>query len=163
MAITTQIVEEKEFSRVNNGYNPDEVDDFLDEILDYMDEQDAEMSKLRAQLAQAQQTQQTQQIPAQPVVAPANDLESASILLRNAQTVYEQTIRDAKQQAEKMLIDAQQQAEQIVIDAKDEIKSLTEQLQTLRSAALDYRARFLRLVEDQQHVLGAESELFKRG
>ena len=160
MAITTQIVEEKEFSRVNNGYNPDEVDDFLDEILDYMDEQDAEMSKLRAQLAQAQQTQQ---IPAQPVVAPANDLESASILLRNAQTVYEQTIRDAKQQAEKMLIDAQQQAEQIVIDAKDEIKSLTEQLQTLRSAALDYRARFLRLVEDQQHVLGAESELFKRG
>ena len=160
MAITTQIVEEKEFSRVNNGYNPDEVDDFLDEILDYMDEQDAEMSKLRAQLAQAQQTQQN---PAQPVVAPANDLESASILLRNAQTVYEQTIRDAKQQAEKMLIDAQQQAEQIVIDAKDEIKSLTEQLQTLRSAALDYRARFLRLVEDQQHVLGAESELFKRG
>ena len=70
---------------------------------------------------------------------------------------------EIRRMADKMLIDAQQQAEQIVIDATDEIKSLTEQLQTLRSAALDYRARFLRLVEDQQHVLGAESELFKRG
>ena len=62
-----------------------------------------------------------------------------------------------------MLINAQEQAEQIVVNAKEETKSLTEQLQTLRSAALDYRARFLRLVEDQQHVLSAESELFKRG
>lgn len=157
MAITAKIVEEKEFSRTNNGYNPDEVDDFLDEILDYMDAQEAEMDKLRAQLAQAQQT------AARPAAMPANDLEGASILLRNAQTVYEQTVRDAQAQAQNLLISAQEQAEQIVIDAKEETKALTEQLQTLRSAALDYRARFLRLVEDQQHVLSAESELFKKG
>lgn len=158
MAITAKIVEEKEFSRVNNGYNPDEVDDFLDEILDYMDAQEAEMNKLRAQLAQAQQ-----QPAARPAPVPTNDLEGASILLRNAQTVYEQTVRDAQAQAEQMLITAQEQAEQIVVDAKEETKALTEQLQTLRSAALDYRARFLRLIEDQQHVLSAEGELFKRG
>lgn len=152
MAITAKIIEEKEFSRVSNGYNPDEVDDFLDEILDYLDARDAEMNALRAQLAQA--------APAAPDAH--SDLEGASILLRNAQSVYEQTVRDAQTQAQRLITAAQDQAAQIVVDAKEETRALTEQLQTLRSAALDYRARFLRLVEDQQHVLSAETELFKK-
>ena len=159
MAITPKIIEEKEFSRMSNGYNPDEVDDFLDEILDYIDERDAQMEALRTQLAEAQKAAQSR--PVAP--APQNDVEAASLLLRNAQTVYDQTVRDAKGQAQALVAEAQKQAEQIVIDAKEETKALTEQLQMLRSAALDYRARFLRLVEDQQHVLSAESELFKKG
>lgn len=159
MAITPKIIEEKEFSRMSNGYNPDEVDDFLDEILDYIDERDAQMEALRTQLAEAQKAAQSR--PVEP--APQNDVEAASLLLRNAQTVYDQTVRDAQGQAQTLVAEAQKQAEQIVIDAKEETKALTEQLQMLRSAALDYRARFLRLVEDQQHVLSAESELFKKG
>lgn len=156
MAITAKIIEEKEFSRLSNGYNPDEVDDFLDEILDYLDARDAETEQLRAQLAQAQQA------ASRTAAAPTNDVEGASLLLRNAQSVYEQTVRDAQAQAQSLIEAAQAQAEQIVVDAKAETKALNEQLQTLRSAALDYRARFLRLVEDQQHVLSAESELFKK-
>ena len=159
MAITPKIIEEKEFSRISNGYNPDEVDDFLDEILDYIDERDAQMEALRTQLAEAQKAAQSR--PVAPT--PQNDVEAASLLLRNAQTVYDQTVRDAQGQAQALVAEAQKQAEQIVIDAKEETKALTEQLQMLRSAALDYRARFLRLVEDQQHVLSAESELFKKG
>lgn len=156
MAITAKIIEEKEFSRLSNGYNPDEVDDFLDEILDYLDARDAETEQLRAQLAQAQQA------ASRAAAAPVSDVEGASLLLRNAQSVYEQTVRDAQAQAQSLIEAAQAQAEQIVVDAKAETKALNEQLQTLRSAALDYRARFLRLVEDQQHVLSAESELFKK-
>jgi cell division initiation protein len=157
MAITAKIIEEKEFSRLSNGYNPDEVDDFLDEILDYMDAREAEMNDLRARLANAQAAAN------RPSPMPQSDLEGASVLLKNAQAVYDQTVRDAQGQAQEMISAAHAQAEQIVADAKEEIKSLTEQLQTMRSAALDYRARFLRLVEDQQHVLSAENELFKKG
>ena len=161
MALTAKMIEEKEFSRLTNGYNPDEVDDFLDEILDDMDVREAEMANLRTQLANAQAAAQA--AANRPAPAPKSDAESASILLRNAQTVYDQTVRDAQAQAQDILEKAKAEAEQIVQDAKDESKALTEQLQTLRSAALDYRARFLRLVEDQQHVLSSETELFKKG
>ena len=41
-----------------------------------------------------------------------------------------------------------------------EKEALQDEIEMLRAAARDYRQRFLRLVEDQQHVLNAETELF---
>lgn len=160
MAITAKMVEEKEFSRVPNGYDPDEVDDFLDAILDDMDAREAEMSALRTQLMQAQQAANA--AAARPAVVQNNDAQQASVLLKNAQTVYDQTIDDAKTQAGDIVARAQSDAEKVLAQAREESKALNDQLETLRSAAADYRARFQRLIEDQQHVINSESELFTK-
>ena len=44
---------------------------------------------------------------------------------------------------------------------QSEKDALQEEIDMLRAAARDYRQRFKRLVEDQQHVLNAETELFE--
>jgi hypothetical protein len=57
--------------------------------------------------------------------------------------------------------EAQKKAELAVADIASERESISQEVEMLRKTAKDYRERFLRLVEDQQHVLSAEKELFK--
>ena len=142
MAVTIQMIETKEFKTKAHGYDPEEVDVFLDEIADEFEEMQREIQSLRAAAMR-------QSAPA-PAPAPADNSESVQKMLANAQRVCDETMSDARKQADL-----------IVADAKAESKRLQDGLDTLRSAASDYRARFRRLVEDQQHVLNAESELFK--
>ena len=50
----------------------------------------------------------------------------------------------------------------LVMEALEEEKAaLEKEVEMLKAAARDYRERFMRLVEDQQHVLNAETELFE--
>ena len=53
MAITVPMIEEKEFKTKVRGYDPVEVDEFLDEICDEMILMQEEISNLQARLAQA--------------------------------------------------------------------------------------------------------------
>ena len=54
MAVTIQMIETKEFKTVAKGYDPEEVDVFLDDICDQFDEMENEIKSLRASLAKAQ-------------------------------------------------------------------------------------------------------------
>ena len=44
---------------------------------------------------------------------------------------------------------------------EDEKAALEDEIKSLKAAAKDYRDRFQRLLDDQQHVLNAESKLFE--
>lgn len=151
MAVTIQMIETKEFKTKAHGYDPEEVDVFLDEIADEFEEMQREIQSLRA--AAMRQSA--------PAPAPADNSESVQKMLANAQRVCDETMSDARKQADLIVADAKAKADRLVAEAKAESKRLQDGLDTLRSAASDYRARFRRLVEDQQHVLNAESELFK--
>ena len=155
MAVTIQMIETKEFKTKAHGYDPEEVDVFLDEIADEFEEMQREIQSLRAAAMR-----QSAPAPA-PAPAPADNSESVQKMLANAQRVCDETMSDARKQADLIVADAKAKADRLVAEAKAESKSLQDGLDTLRSAASDYRARFRRLVEDQQHVLNAESELFK--
>ena len=163
MAVTIQMIETKEFKTVAKGYDPEEVDVFLDDICDQFDEMENEIKSLRASLAKAQAA--AAPAPAPVVAAPAaradDSSEAAQRLLRNAQRVSDETIADARSEANKIVADAKAKAESMLQDAQTESARLQGSLDTLRAAANDYRARFKRLVEDQSHLLNAETELFK--
>ena len=159
MAVTLKMIEEKEFKTKANGYDPDEVDDFLNDIMDEFEAMQKEIRTLRAAKDQAPAAAAA---PAPQVRSAAEDsVGSAQKLLVNAQRVYDETVADAQKEAEKIVSGAKEQAEQIVRDAKNETSELQNTLETLRGAANDYRARFKRLIDDQMHVLNQESELFK--
>ena len=164
MAVTIQMIETKEFKTVAKGYDPEEVDVFLDDICDQFDEMENEIKSLRASLAKAQAAAATP-APAPVVAAPAakqeDSSEAAQRLLRNAQRVSDETIADARSEASKIVADAKAKADSMLQDAQTESARLQGSLDTLRAAANDYRARFKRLVEDQSHLLNAETELFK--
>ena len=163
MAVTIQMIETKEFKTVAKGYDPEEVDVFLDDICDQFDEMENEIKSLRASLAKAQAA--AAPAPAPVVAAPAaradDSSEAAQRLLRNAQRVSDETIADARSEANKIVADAKAKADSMLQDAQTESARLQGSLDTLRAAANDYRAHFKRLVEDQSHLLNAETELFK--
>lgn len=161
MAIDIQMIEEKEFQTVARGYDPEEVDEFLDEIVDEMEAMLDEIDDLRA--AQEERPQQQENLPAPaPTPAPRSDIQEESIrnMLLNAQRVSDDTIADAKKRAQEILLKANQQAEAIVSDARTEQQQLVAEMDTLKAAARDYRERFKRLIEDQEHLLKAENHLF---
>lgn len=176
MAITVAMIEEKEFKTKMRGYDPVEVDEFLDDICDEMVSMQEEIATLNQRLAQAGKGGASfAPVPA-PIPAPLavekpavkeiekaeeNVSESAQKLLARAQKMYDETIADAKAEAEKILSEARNKADSTVIDLVDEKEALQNEVEMLRAAAKDYRERFLRLVEDQQHVLNSEKELFE--
>jgi len=147
MAVTIKMIEEKEFKTKANGYDPEEVDEFLNDIMDEFERMEREIYSLKNR--------------AQSAPAAAASTDSLQKLLSNAQRVCDETVADARKQADVILDDARKQADRIVRDAKTETVQLQDNLDTLRSAVNDYRARFKRLLEDQMHVLNAETELFK--
>ena len=156
MAVTIQMIETKEFKTVPKGYDPEEVDVFLDDICDEFEEMENELKSLRISLAKAQSA------PAPtPTVIREEPSETAQRMLANAQRVSDETIADARKEADKILAEAKVKADQMLQNAQTESARLKSSLDTLRAAANDYRTRFKRLVDDQSHLINAETELFK--
>ena len=158
MAVTVEMIASKEFKVVSKGYDPSEVDDFLNDICEEMEGLEDDIKQLRSALTKAESA------PAPVVAAPApreDSSETAQRLLKNAQRVSDETIADAKAEADKIIAEAKAKADKMLQNAQTESARLTSSLDTLRAAANDYRARFKRLVDDQSHLLNAETELFK--
>lgn len=184
MPITVAMIEEKEFKTKMRGYDPVEVDEFLDEICDEMVALQEEIATLNQRLSQANHAggytpaavpvpmpgaavPAPTPVPApvkeapKPVEAPREDAsEAAQRLLARAQKVYDDTLAEAQAKAEEILKNADQRASRDVEDLEEEKAALAKEVEMLRAAAKDYRERFLRLLQDQEHVLKAESALF---
>lgn len=182
MPITVAMIEEKEFKTKMRGYDPVEVDEFLDEICDEMVAMQEEIATLQSRLSQPPRAA----APYAPVPAPApvpkpipkpapipapvqaapvqkseESSEAAQRLLARAQRVYDETVAEARAEAEKILGNANARTSSGLKDLEEEKAALEKEVEMLKAAARDYKARFTRLVEDQQHILHAETALFE--
>ena len=72
MAVTIAMIEEKAFKRKLNGFDPDEVDEFLDEICDTMEAMQKEIVSLQQRLKQQQQQQFRPTYTAVPIPPPVS-------------------------------------------------------------------------------------------
>ncbi len=212
MPLTVTDIEQKEFRIKFKGYDPEEVDRYLDDICDQMYALYQHIDMLQQRLAQSGAAPAYAR-PA-PVPPPAampeyadqaqNELNQARQKARGIIEEAQQDARDIRQQVEGLVEEAQQEAQAIRDEAqaiRDEAQAmmdeairmrdeaaeepavlhapamtavnaneveamearraaLEEEIEMLRATARDYRSRFQRLVEDQQHVLNAETELF---
>ncbi|MBR6185805.1 MAG: DivIVA domain-containing protein [Clostridia bacterium] len=186
MPITVAMIEEKEFKTKMRGYDPVEVDEFLDEICDEMVALQEEIATLNQRLSQASHggyasaavpapvPMPSAAVPAPtPVPAPVKEApkavqapredasEAAQRLLARAQKVYDDTLAEAQAKADEILKNADSRASRDVEDLEEEKAALVKEVEMLKAAAKDYRDRFLRLLQDQEHVLKAESALFE--
>lgn len=118
--LTPEDIANKQFTvrTIGKGYDPDEVDDFLDSLMvAYGD------ALRQAQAAQSKaSTATTQQIPVQ--------YGDAARLLGVAQQTADQQIAEAKAKASKMLDDAQAQGAQMLSDAQAQAKKLVDDANT---------------------------------
>ena len=84
------------------------------------------------------------------VAAPADAFRE---ILETAQRVKDETIESAKKQAEEILTQAREQAAAGLADLAGQRDSLTQQVDSLRQTAADYRSRFKEMIQAQQEAL----------
>ena len=157
--VTVDLISTKEYPRVNKGYDPKEVDEFLDDICDEMERMEAEIKDLR------QQTASVRPAPA-PAPAAANQEPDEEItsqfreILTTAQQVKEETIRKAKEDAEAIRAKAEAEATERLDGLNEERDALTKQITELKATAANYRQQFEQLLQAQQEALEKATNLF---
>ena len=156
MPITVPMIEEKEFKTKVRGYDPVEVDEFLDEICDEMIVMQEEIARLQAQLAQTKRdlayVQPAPQRPA-PAPAPVQDVsESAQKLMANAQRLYDETIAQDKEEAAAIVTKAQGS---VSSELTEEKAALEQQVSDMHVNAKAYRDKIIGLMDELRSMLDA--------
>ncbi|MBR2718744.1 MAG: DivIVA domain-containing protein [Clostridia bacterium] len=167
MQITIEMIETKEFKTKPRGYDPQEVDEFLDAICDEMVRMMDQTAALQQQLAAAKAarpvveapTQQMRPVAPAPVKAAVPDADFREIL-EMAQKVKNETIAAAEAKAEEIIAKAREEAASRLDNLDVEKESLVKQVAALKEAAADYRAKFEALLQAQQEAIEKASDLF---
>ena len=173
MQITIEMIETKEFKTKPRGYDPQEVDEFLDAICDEMARQLDEIQSLQQQLAAAKAarpapapapapvteapTQQIKPVVARPAAVPDSDFRE---ILEMAQKVKNETIAAAEAKAAAIVAKAEEEAADKLGSLSEEKEKLTDQVEALKTAAAEYRAKFEALLQAQQEAMEKASDLF---
>lgn len=170
MPITVTMIEEKEFKTKVRGYDPVEVDEFLDDICDEMIAQQETILSLREKLKQQDRASFVPPVmppviqPAPLVPAPAPvvnavpvDIESAQKLLAKTQKACDETIAEARKRAEAILKEAQDLVpDPETADLETQREAIRKEIQQLQAEADAFRKRFKSLLNDQNEILEAE-------
>ena len=180
MALTPDDVVTKQFQHVRfkEGFDPDEVDDFLDEIVVEWRKTIAENDELKAKLA-AYESGESAPAPA-PVAAPvappapamadsqgAGPVATAGII-ELAQRLHDEHVAEGLAQRDKLVADAKAQAASIVSEAETrgreevakldrERSSLENRISELRNFERDYRAQLRSYIEGKLRDLETTS------
>lgn len=162
MALTPDDVVTKQFQHVRfkEGFDPDEVDDFLDEIVVEWRKNIAEADELRAKLAAFESgeaapapvaaaapiTAVEEIVVPQPAAAGAPPAAATAGIIELAQRLHDEHVAEGKAQRDQLVADAQAQASKIVSEAEAKQREETARLEKER-AALESRITELRQFE----------------
>ena len=128
MAISVKDIQEKQFStQASNGYNVEQVDDFLDELAEQLGALIRENLALTGQVHQMEESMRTAQAEAEDAKKRLPDYNEAEYFrnleksireaLIGAQRIADEAVESAKAQAEKTAADANAKAEKAIADA----------------------------------------------
>ena len=183
MAISVKDIQEKVFpTQASNGYDVEQVDDFLDEIAEQLSALIRENLLLKGETNKLEQELAAKEKALQDAVYKTPDyneegyfknLQSAMRdTLISAQRVADETLSAAKSEADRLAADSRAEADRIVEKARSEAAAMTDRAQnaaasakaeyeSLKASAENYRASFRKLVEEQLQALKANDILFK--
>ncbi|MFE7844658.1 DivIVA domain-containing protein [Microbacterium sp. NPDC057407] len=176
MALTPDDVVTKQFQHVRfkEGFDPDEVDDFLDEIVVEWRKALAENEELKAKLAAyesgaapapaaepAPATPAPAPVAETPAPAPAEAPGAASAgIIELAQRLHDEHVAEGRAQRDQLIADAKAQAASIISDAetrgREEVAKLEREraqlesrITELRNFERDYRSQLRSYIEGQ--------------
>lgn len=143
MPITPMDIHNKEFSRSFRGYNEDEVDQFLDEIVEEFERLYKENLELKDRISMlVDQINQYKTMESTLKETLVTAQKAANDVAASAQKKSDIIIKEAEQQAQKIIEDAHKQ----VIQIKKEHENYKKQIQI-------FKARFRGLLETQLEML----------
>ena len=170
MAITPEDLITKSFKIVTeeSGYDRNEVDDFLDELVVELralySERDALERQVEQLSANAPDSPAAAVAPAQSSAAPAAAPQDAAALLAMAQKVHDdyvaqgekakaELLEEAERKADAMVSEAQQQREEVLFRLTDEKEELEIAVEALRGFESRYRSKLLQHLDAQVQEL----------
>ena len=175
MAISVKDIQEKEFATAaENGYDMEQVDDFLDELAEQLGAMIRENLALNGQVkelqeslaaAEAAKEEMSKKLPDYNESGYFKNLESAlRESLIGAQRIADETVSEANRKAQQTIDDANAQAEKTVAEAeahaqaatdsaKQTVDKLTAEAERLQGVIAEYKASFKKLVDDQLEAM----------
>ncbi len=174
MALSPEEILSKRFqtTKFRDGYDQDEVDDFLDEVVVEMRRLVAENADLRAAKASSGELAAVQ-VPDYPVApepvfgATVETTDASRSIIELAQKLHADHVRDGQLKRDKLVREGQEEAARAVRDAEAQAREVLGQLEINRRAVeetiddlkqfeSDYRGRLRDYIEDQLNTLVRE-------
>ena len=185
MALTPDDVVTKQFQHVRfkEGFDPDEVDDFLDEIVVEWRKTIAENEELKAKLAALESGQAAvpvatpapaaaatspapTAVPEQPVASDGPPSTASAGIIELAQRLHDEHVAEGRAKRDQLIAEAQTQAAGIVAEAESRVRDQQEQLNKeritleariteLRQFERDYRSQLRSYIEGKLRDLEA--------
>jgi cell division initiation protein len=148
MPLTPIDIQQKTFGPELRGYNMDEVDDFLDEVVVALKDYDQRLRDAEDRIRALEAELSTR----------GEDESAISRALVAAQKQADNVIIDAKADAEKIRRDAQGEADQLRADRDAERMSLTQDIARMRATVADLKRRVVDLARSAEADLDAIDE-----
>ncbi|USB34517.1 DivIVA domain-containing protein [Paenibacillus sp. YPG26] len=146
MPLTPLDIHNKEFSRRLRGYDEDEVNEFLDQIIKDYESVIRENKDLQNQLLTVQEK----------LDHFATIEESLSKTIIVAQEAADEVRNNAKKEAQLIIKEAEKNADRIINESLSKSRKVALEVEELKKQASVYRARFRVLVEAQLELLSQD-------
>ncbi|GIP51760.1 MULTISPECIES: DivIVA domain-containing protein [Paenibacillus] len=143
MPLTPLDIHNKEFSRRIRGYDEDEVNEFLDQVIKDYEIVIRENKELHNQLFSLQEK----------LDHFSNIEETLSKTIIVAQEAADEVKNNAKKEAQLIVKEAEKNADRIVNESLSKSRKIAMEVEELKKQASIYRARFRTLVEAQLDLL----------
>lgn len=139
MALTPLEIHNKEFRRAFRGYSEQEVDSFLDQVVEEFEAMIREKERLQAEIQQYRHLEET--------------LKQTLVV---AQEAAEELKSNARKEAELILKEARLQAENILQEAKAQVARVVQEYEGLKKEMGLFRTRVRTLVQGYLELLEKE-------
>ena len=139
MKLTPMDINNKEFKRGLRGYNPEEVDEFLDEVVENYEELYKDNSKLREKVASL-----TEQIEHYSKIE--STIQNTLVLAQNA---ADQAKKKKEKEAELVVKNANETAQRIVDKAHADVIQINDEYDRVKQEFIKFRAKFRNFINTQ--------------
>jgi cell division initiation protein len=146
MPLTPLDIHNKEFSRRLRGYDEDEVNEFLDQVIKDYEALIRENKELQNQVLALQEK----------LNHFANLEETLSKTIIIAQEAADEVKNNAKKEAQLLIKEAEKNADRIINEALAKSRKIALEIEEMKKQAAIYRTRFRTLVEAQLELLNQD-------
>lgn len=147
MPLTPLDIHNKEFGKGFRGYNEDEVNEFLDQIIKDYEAAIRQNKELEEKVSQLSER----------LSHFSNIEESLSKSIIIAQEAAEEVKTNAKKESQLILKEAEKNADRIINEALLKSRNVALEIEELKKRAIIFRTRFKTLIEAQLEMLDDEN------
>jgi len=150
MSLTPNDIANKEFKKVFRGYDIDEVDDFLEQIVEEYERLYKENINLKEKInalnekiehySNIESTLQNTLVLAQSAAEQARE---------NSKKEAEMILNNAKERSEQMIKEAEMKAHQLIAEAQQKVLEINKEYEMLKQEFNMFKSRFIGLLQAQ--------------